>query len=153
VGPALMPTLGFDVSATKTLTIYASAAGVGTRSRVTSGAHSVDVRHNHAVLGVRYFLTTTQTFRPFVALALGLAVTSIEAHAAPPAQGHDLRVNAFLMDAGLGVDWLWHGRYYASLAAHVQLANPSATVHVVDSAVASTGLPNLALTLTLGAWL
>lgn len=152
VGPALMPTLRIDLAATSTLTVYAAGAGFGTRSRVAAGAHSVDVRHSHAVLGARYFFSTG-AFRPFAALALGAMATSIEAHAASPAQGHDRVVNAFLMDAGLGLDWLWHERYFTSLATDVHVANPSATVHVVDSAVASTGLPNLALTLTVGAWL
>lgn len=152
VGPALMPTLRFDLAASSSLMIYAAGAGFGTRSRVAAGAHSVDVRHSHAVLGARY-LFSTGAFRPFAALALGAMTTSIEAHAASPAQGHDQVVNAFLMDAGLGLDWLWHEGYYTSLATDVQVANPSATVHVVDSAVASTGLPNLALTLTVGAWL
>jgi hypothetical protein len=152
VGPALMPTLRLDLAATSRLVLYAAGAGSGSSSRVASGAHSVDVRHSHAVLGARYFLSAG-TLRPFAALALGAMATSVEAHAAPPAQGHDQVVGSFLMDAGLGLDWRWLERYYTSLATDVHVANPSATVHVVDSAVASTGLPNLALTLTVGAWL
>ena len=43
--------------------------------------------------------------------------------------------------------------YHVTFAAHVQLAEPYVAIHVLDTVVATTGRPNLLLTLTLGAWL
>jgi hypothetical protein len=41
-------------------------------------------------------------------------------------------------------------RLYLTLATHVHWAEPSISVYIVDDEVATTGRPNLALTLTLG---
>jgi hypothetical protein len=40
-----------------------------------------------------------------------------------------------------------------TLAAHVQVAEPYIAIHVVDTLVATSGRPNVLLSLTLGAWL
>jgi hypothetical protein len=44
-------------------------------------------------------------------------------------------------------------RYYATLSGHVQVTQPRVAIHVVDEQVGSTGRPNLAANLMLGAWL
>jgi hypothetical protein len=153
VGPMVMPMARLDVALGSAVTLHAAIAGLGSRSLVESGAYSAEVRRNHALLGGRYFVSTSSNLRPFAALALGVATTSIAGRATSPALGHEQTVRSLLIDAGLGVDWRWFERYYVSLATHVYIANPSATVHLADSPVATTGRPDLALTLTVGAWL
>jgi hypothetical protein len=44
------------------------------------------------------------------------------------------------------------GCYDLTLAAHVQVAAPCLAIHFVDAVVATSGRPNLFLTLTIGAW-
>jgi hypothetical protein len=53
----------------------------------------------------------------------------------------------------LGAGLRLPGRYYLTLAAHVHMAEPYVTIYFVDRVVATSGRPNLALTLTVGAWL
>jgi hypothetical protein len=53
----------------------------------------------------------------------------------------------------LGAGLRLGGRYYAALAVHVQVAAPYVAIHFVDEVVATSGRPNLILTLTVGAWL
>ena len=58
-----------------------------------------------------------------------------------------------LEHAGFGVQLRLPDRFYLSLAAHAQLAEPYLAVRFVDTVVATSGRPNLLLTFTIGAWL
>lgn len=153
VGPQLMPTAQLDFAATPALAFQAAIGGLGTRSLVTAEAYEALVERSRALLGARYFFATAGQVRPFAELALGVASTTVEGRAAMPASGHQQTVRSLLIDAGVGLDWRWLGRYYSTLAAQVELANPSTSVHIADSVVATSGRPDLALTLALGAFL
>ena len=48
---------------------------------------------------------------------------------------------------------MYRADYHLTLAAHVQVAEPYIAIHVVDTLVATSGRPNVLLSLTLGAWL
>ena len=60
---------------------------------------------------------------------------------------------SFLMDGSLGAGLRLYRRYYLTLAAHVQIAEPYVAIHFVDAVVATSGRPNILLTLTVGTWL
>ncbi len=67
--------------------------------------------------------------------------------------GHRVDQWSFLLDGSLGAGLRLYRRYYLTLAAHVQMAEPYVAIHFVDAVVATSGRPNLLLTLTVGAWL
>jgi hypothetical protein len=79
--------------------------------------------------------------------------TSIKGNADEPRLGHSDQRWALLFDGSVGMAVRIHGRAHATVAAHVQWAAPSVSIHFLDTTVASTGRPNLMLSLTLGAWL
>jgi hypothetical protein len=58
-----------------------------------------------------------------------------------------------LIDVSVGAGLRLRGRSYVTLAAHAQVAEPYVAIHIVDKVGATSGRPNLLLTLTLGAWL
>jgi hypothetical protein len=58
-----------------------------------------------------------------------------------------------LIDVSLGAGLRLYGRSYVTLAAHAQVADPYVAIHIVDTVGATSGHPNLLLTLTVGAWL
>jgi hypothetical protein len=88
-----------------------------------------------------------------LALSAGVLRTSVEGRADSPRQGHTVDQWSFLLDGSLGAALRLPDRYTLTLAAHVQMADPYVAIHFVDRVVATTGRPNLALTLTVGAWL
>jgi hypothetical protein len=89
---------------------------------------------------------------PFFALSAGVLHTAVEGQAESPRQGHIEDRWSFLLDGGLGAGLHLQDRYTLTLAAHVQLAEPYVAIHFVDTTVATTGRPNLVLTLTVGVW-
>jgi hypothetical protein len=84
---------------------------------------------------------------------VGWLHTLINGSAEAPRLGHSERRWALLFDGSVGMAVRIYGRAHATVAAHVQWAEPSVSVYFVDQSVASTGRPNLMLSLTLGAWL
>ena len=86
-------------------------------------------------------------------LAVGLLHTSVEGQSGVSLEGHDVDRWSFLSEASLGAGLRFSPRYYMALAAHVQVADPYVAIHVADAIGATTGRPNLLLTLTVGAWL
>jgi hypothetical protein len=57
------------------------------------------------------------------------------------------------VDAGFGTQLRLPDRFYLSLAAHAQLAEPYLAGRFVEKVVATSARPNLLLSLTVGAWL
>jgi hypothetical protein len=57
------------------------------------------------------------------------------------------------MDGSFGTGLRLGDRFYLTIAAHVQMAEPYVAIHFVDAVVATSARPNLLLTLTVGAWL
>jgi hypothetical protein len=153
LGPAVIPTVRLGWAARPWLVMQASAAGLGSRSTVSATAGNARVAQQYAVLGGFYRLRSTQRLWPFVGLAAGALHTSIEGQAGWGTGGHTAERWSGLLDVSLGAGLRLFGRSYLTVAAHAQVAEPYVAIHIVDTVAATSGRPNLLLTLTVGAWL
>lgn len=153
VGPAVLPILRVDWAARSWLVAQATLAGLGSRPTVTTTVGSARVAQQYGALGGCYRFRPDQRLRPFFALAAGVLHTSVEGQPGLGAETHAVDQWSFLLDGSLGAGVRLYRRYYLTLAAHVQMAEPYVAIHFVDAVVATSGRPNLLLTLTLGAWL
>ncbi len=153
VGLAILPTVRVGWAARSSLLLQAALAGAGTRPSLTTSGGSVRVAQQYGVLGARYRFRPRQRLWPFVAFAAGAMHTSVEGRSDALTEGHTVDQWSFLLEGGLGVGLRLTRRTYVALAAHVHWAQPYVVVHMVDAVGATTGRPNLAVTLTLGAWL
>jgi hypothetical protein len=153
VGPALLPIMRFDWAARPWFVMQAVVAGLGSRPAVANTAGNARVAQQYGVLGGCYRFRSEQRLRPFLALAAGALRTSVEGQAESPKQGHQVAQWSFLLDGSFGAELHLGGRTYLTLAAHVHVAEPYVAIHFVDAVVATSGRPNLLLTLTIGAWL
>jgi hypothetical protein len=153
LGPAVLPTVRVGWATRPWLVIQASAAGLGSQSTVATTAGSARVAQQYAVLGGFYRLRSTQRLWPFFGLAAGALHTSVEGQAGWGTGGHTAKQWSGLIDVSLGTGLHLYGRSYLTLAAHAQMAAPYVAVHIVDTVGATSGRPNLLLTLTVGAWL
>lgn len=131
-----------------------SLAGFGTGATVGSNnSGSAEIKQEFALLGGHYRLVSQSSLRPFAGLAAGLLHTSVQGSTNLPRQAHAGERWSFLMDASVGAEVRLPGRYYFLAAAHAQVALPYVAVHVGDDTVASSGRPNLLVTLAVGGWL
>ena len=153
IGPAVSPLVGFDWAASSALGAQATFAGLGTRPTIESPAGTVRVAQQYGLLGLCYCPRVEAAVQPLVTLSAGALRTELDGQAELPAQGHQLAKWSLLLDGSLGVRLRMLDDYHVTFAAHVQLAEPYVAIHVLDTVVATTGRPNLLLTLTLGAWL
>jgi hypothetical protein len=153
LGPAVLPTVRVGWAARPWLVIQASAAGMGSRSRVAATAGDARVAQQYAVLGGCYRLRSSQRLWPFFGLAAGALRTWVEGQDGWGTGGHTAERWSGLIDGSLGAGFRLYGRSYVTLAAHVQVAEPYVAIHIVDTVGATSGRPNLLLTLTVGAWL
>jgi hypothetical protein len=153
VGPAIMPILRFDWAAQSWLQVQAALAGLGSRPTVATSAGKARVAQQYGLLGGSHRFRADHWFSPFLALSAGVLRTSVEGQADSPKQGHSVAQWSLLLDGSLGAGMRLGGRSYATLAAHVQVAAPYVAIHFGDKVVATSGRPNLLLTLTVGAWL
>jgi len=152
VGPALLPMVRLDWAARPWLVVQGALAGLGSHPTVATTAGSARVSQQYGILGGCYRFRPDQRVWPFFALSTGALHTSVEGQAESPGQGHTEDQWSFLLDGGLGAGLRLPHRYFLTLAAHVQLAEPYVAIHFVDTTVATTGRPNLVLTLAVGAW-
>jgi hypothetical protein len=153
LGPAVLPIVHLGWAARPWLVMQASAAGLGSRSTVATTAGSARVAQQYAVLGGFCRLRSAQRLWPFFGLAAGALRTSVEGQAGQGTGGHTAERWSGLIDASLGAGLRLVGRSYLTLAAHAQVAEPYVAIHIVDTVGATSGRPNLLLTLTVGAWL
>jgi len=153
LGPAILPVVHFDGKVRTSLGVQAELAGLGTRSMVTTAAGSARVAQQYGVLGGSYRLGSLGAITPYVALCAGALRTSVQGEASAPRQSHAATQWSFLLDGSIGAALNMPGRFYVSLAGHAQLAEPYVAIHIVDTLVATSGRPNLVLTLTVGGWL
>ena len=153
LGPAVLPTVRVGWAARPWLVMQASAAGLGSRSTVATTAGNARVAQQYAVLGGFYRLRSAQRLWPFFGLAAGALRTSVEGQAGSGTGGHTAERWSGLIDVSLGAGLRLYGRSYLTLAAHAQVAEPYVAIHIVDTVGATSGRPNLLLTLTVGAWL
>ena len=157
VGPALMPVVRVGWTARslmpRWLVLQGALAGFGSRPNVASAAGSARVAQQYAVVGVCTCVASARAFQPHVALSAGALRTTIDGQADAPGDAHFVERWSFLLDVSLGARLRLPGRYHLTLAAHVQMAEPYVAIHFVDALVATSGRPNLLLSLTVGAWL
>lgn len=153
VGLALLPMVRVGWAARPSLLVQASLAGAGTRPTVTTLGGHVRVAQHQGTLGARYRFRSRERLWPFVALAGGAMHTSVEGRTDAVTEGRAVDQWSLLFDASLGAGLRITPRTFITLAAHVHWAQPYVAIHMVDAVGATTGRPNLALTLTLGAWL
>jgi hypothetical protein len=151
LGPAFMPVLRVDAALGARLSVQASAAGLGTRPRVETAAGHVDVARELGLVGLCLCTQVRRNVQPLFALAAGALHTRLDAQAVAPNLGRRVQRWAALFDASVGLRLGLPGRTYVTLAGHVELAEPYVAIHVLDSIVATSGRPNLLLTLTAGA--
>jgi len=154
VGPALLPLVRFDWAPGPWFVVQAALAGLGTRATVDSAAGSAQVAQAYGLLGGSVRFRAGGRLRPFIALSAGALHTSVEGRAtAPDTQGRVVDQWSLLLDAGAGAALRLPDRFYVSLAAHAQIADPYVAVRFVDTRVATAARPNLVVALTVGAWL
>ena len=153
LGPAVLPTVRVGWGARPWLVMQASVAGLGSRSTVATTAGTARVAQQYAVLGGYYRLRSAQRLWPCFGLAAGALRTSVEGQAGGTTGGHSAERWSGLIDVSLGAGLRLYGRSYLTLAAHAQVAAPYVAIHIVDTVGATSGRPNLLLTLTAGAWL
>jgi hypothetical protein len=156
VGTALMPLLRLDWAARPWLMVQATLAGFGSRPAVAAAAGNALVAQQYGVLGGCYRFGLDRGVRPFVALSAGALRTSVAGQADLPKRGHSVDQWSFLLDGSVGAEIRLGGRYHLSLAGHVHVAEPYVAIHFEDTedkVVATSGYPNLVMTLTIGAWL
>ena len=153
VGLAILPMVRMSWAVRPSLLAQASLAGAGTRPRVATAGGTARVAQQYGTLGACYRLRSRQGFWPLVALAAGGMHTSAAGQTDAVTEGRTTDQWSFLVDGSLGAGLQVYRRYYLTLAAHVQWAEPYVVIHSTDAVAATTGRPNLGLTLTVGAWL
>jgi len=122
-------------------------------SKASSELYLNYYRQQFGLLGTCFRLGSQRRLWPFFGLAAGVLHTSVAGQAELGVEGHDEDRWSLLLDASVGTGLRLYPRYYMTLAAHVQVADPYVAIHLADSVGATTGRPNLLLTLTVGAWL
>ena len=153
VGPAVLPLVRFDWSLRSWFLIQAALAGLGTRSSVQTQDGSAQVAQLYGLLGGSVRFRAGERLRPFASLSAGVLRTSVEGRPEASDVGHVVDQWSFLVDASAGGQLRLPDRFYLSAAAHAQLAQPYLAVRFFETPVATSGRPNLLLTLTIGAWL
>ena len=153
VGPAILPTVRAAWAARSWLMVQAALTGAGTRPTVTTTAGNASVAQQYGVLGTFFRFGADRRLWPFFGLAAGVLHTSVEGQPGLSMEGHDVDRWSFLLDTSLGTGLRLSPRYYMTLAVHAQVADPYVAIHLGEGVGATTGRPNLLLTLTAGAWL
>lgn len=153
LGTAIMPTLRAGWAVRPWIEVQAAVAGAGTRSTVTTTAGSARVSQQYGLLGGCYRFRSERRLWPFFSLSLGVLHTAVEGQAKSPNDAYSPDQWSFLVDGSMGTGLRLFGRYYMTLAAHVQIAEPYIAIHFADTVGTVSGRPNLLLTFTVGAWL
>src|SRR6185503_363471 len=143
VGPAVLPMVRLDGSLRPWFLARATLAGLGTRPTVESHAGSAEIAQAYGLLGGSFRWSTGTRVHPFAELSAGVLRTSVEGRADAPNQSRDAAQWSFLLDAGVGTLLRLPDRFYLSVAAHVQLAEPYPTVRFLGAVVATAARPSL----------
>jgi hypothetical protein len=153
VGPAVLPILRIGWASRPWLVLQAALAGLGSQPTVKTAAGEAEVAQQYAVVGACFRFRSQHRFSPFLGLAAGVLRTAIEGRSGLGTEGHTVNKWSFLLEGSAGIGLRLHPRYYLTLAAHIHAAEPYVAIHFADTVGATTGRPNLLLTLTVGALL
>jgi hypothetical protein len=153
VGPSMLPLGRVDWALTTWLDVQATFAGFGTQPTIATAAGDARVAQRYGILGLCYCSNHERGVQPFFGLAAGFLYTALAGEAESPLRGHRVSEWSVAIEGNLGARLRLTGRYYVTLATHVQMAEPYVAIHFADTLVATSGRPNLILTLTMGAWL
>jgi hypothetical protein len=153
VGPALLPLVRFDWRPGGWLLAQLTAGALGTSPTVERGSTSAEVAQQYAAVGVCYCPQTVLGLSPLLALSAGVLRTTLDGRAELPERAHFVAQWSAVFEGAIGARLQLPGRYFLTLASHVQLAQPYVAVHFADQVVATSGRPNLLFPLTFGAWL
>jgi hypothetical protein len=153
VGPSLMPIVRVGWAPRPWFMLQATLAGLGSRPEVATATASARVAQQYAMLGGCVCSSSPQRIGLHLALAAGVLRTAIDGQADPPSSGHFVERWSFVLDGSVGARLRLPGRYHLTMAAHLQVAEPYVAIYFMDSRVATTGRPNLLVSLTVGAWL
>jgi hypothetical protein len=153
IGPALMPVVAVDWMPYSWLSVRGETAGFGSRPTVSSEAGSATLAQQSGVFGVGLRLHAGPMISPFACFSAGTLRTTVQGDATPPKQEHDANQWSLLLDGSMGARLRLSQRYYLTFATHVQFAEPYVAIRLLEERVATSGRPNLALTVTVGAWL
>jgi hypothetical protein len=151
VSPALLPFVRLGWAVRPWFGLEAMGAGFGTRPSIESAAGSASVAQSFGLFGLCLCSSAEHGLQPLFELSAGVLRTALDARASPPNVAHDVTRWTALADAGVGGRLGLPGRFYLTLAAHVQLAEPDVAIHFDDVVVATTGRPNLLLAVSAGA--
>jgi hypothetical protein len=153
VGPAVLPIAVAYWKVRSWFVLQSAWAGMGTRPTISSADGSAEVGQQFGTFGGALQMDSRGPLQPSLGLALGALHTQVVGDAAFPRQGHRADQWSLLVDGSVGVQMRLSARTRLTMAAHWQLAQPYVAVYIGDKTVATTGRPNLVLTLTIGAWL
>jgi len=153
VGPALMPIVRVGWATRPWLLLHATVAGLGSRPDVTTTSGTARIAQQYGMFGGCICAPSARPIGLTVALSAGALRTTIDGQADPPAQGHFVERWSLVLDGSVGARLSLPGRYHLTMAAHVQVAEPYVAIYFMDNRVATTGRPNLLVSLTVGAWL
>ena len=153
VGTALLPLIRLETALNPWLGLDVEAAGFGTRPTVGTPGASARVAQQYAVAGACLCALSTARLRPVVGLSAGALRTAADGEAASPLQGHSLSQWSLLLEASAGARLRLGTRAHLTVAVHVQLAEPYVDIRVVNAGSATSGRPNLLVSLAVGEWL
>jgi hypothetical protein len=153
VGPVLLPMIRLDLALGSHSLMRLALAGLGTRSLVEKPSGSAEVAEQFGLIEAGVRLRPRRRLQPFFSLGAGARHTTVEGRASSPYQGQSAAGWAFVADAGAGIRVSLSSRFETALELHAQLAQPYPVIRFLSSQVATSGRPDLLLTLTLIAWL
>jgi hypothetical protein len=153
VGPALVPIVRAGWAARSWFALQATLAGLGSRPEIATSTASARLAQQYGTVGACVYGSPAHALAPYLALAAGALRTAIDGQADPPGSGHFVERWSFVLDGSVGGRLRLPGRYQLALAAHVQIAEPYVAIYFMNDRVATTGRPNLLVSLTVGAWL
>ena len=151
VSPALLPLVRLGWTVRPWFALEATGAGFGTKPTLEAAAGSVSVAQAFGLLGLCLCSPANHGIHPLLSLSVGALHTALEARTSLPNVAHHATHWSALADAGVGARLGLTDRFYLTLAAHVQLAEPYVAIHVLDTVVATTGSPNVLVALSAGA--
>jgi hypothetical protein len=152
-GPMIMPVVRIDWTSHPWFVVQATMAGMGSRPTVDTSAGSAKVAQAFALLGAGYRFRSGKQLMPFVSLSAGALHTTVDGQADWPLQGRHVDCWSLLLGGEFGASVALQERFYLSLSALAQVAEPYPAVRFAGAVVATYTRPNMLLALTIGAWL